>query len=99
MFFPYPSGHTLDDLMKAGHEEAVAVLNIVHGGQVPMVLYKSVGMREVSKSVVFLCMFAQCKLEYTVNVDIFALYIFSRNSHFLNIRELLYPSKITFMKP
>ena len=34
---------------------------------------------------------------YTVNVDIFALYIFSRNSRFLNIRENMYTSKITFI--
>ena len=33
----------------------------------------------------------------TVNVDIFALYIFSRNSRFLDMRENMYPSKITFI--
>ena len=33
----------------------------------------------------------------TVNVDIFALYIFSRNSRFLNIHENMHISKITFM--
>ena len=38
-------------------------------------------------------------IQYTVNVDIFALYIFSRNSRFLNIRENMYTSKITFMIP
>ena len=34
---------------------------------------------------------------FTVKVDIFALYIFSRNSRFLNIRENMYTSKITFI--
>ena len=34
---------------------------------------------------------------YTVNVDIFALYIFSLNSRFLNIREIMYTSKTTFI--
>ena len=33
----------------------------------------------------------------TINVDIFALYIFSRNSRFLNIRENMYTSKIIFI--
>ena len=33
----------------------------------------------------------------TVNIDIFALYIFLRNSRFLNIRENMYTSKITFI--
>ena len=35
---------------------------------------------------------------HTVNVDIFALYIFSLNSRFLNYRENMYTSKITFVK-
>ena len=34
---------------------------------------------------------------YTVNVDIFALSIFSRNSRFLGMCENMYPSKITFI--
>ena len=34
---------------------------------------------------------------YTVNVDIFALYICSRNSRFLNMCENMYTSKITFV--
>ena len=33
----------------------------------------------------------------TVNVDIFALYILSRNSGFLDIRENMYTMKITFI--
>ena len=33
----------------------------------------------------------------TVNVEIFALYIFSLNSHFLNIRENIYTVKITII--
>ena len=33
----------------------------------------------------------------TVNVDIFALFIFLRNLRFLNIRENMYISKITFI--
>ena len=33
----------------------------------------------------------------TVNVDIFALYIFSHNSRFLDMRENMYPSKIMFI--
>ena len=36
-------------------------------------------------------------ISYTVNVYIFALYIFSRNSRFLNLRENIYTSKITFI--
>ena len=36
-------------------------------------------------------------LSTTVNVDIFALYIFSRNSRFLNVRKNMYTSKITFV--
>ena len=34
------------------------------------------------------------KVTYTVNVDIFTLYIFSRNSRFLNIRENMYTHRI-----
>ena len=34
---------------------------------------------------------------YTVNEDIFALYIFSHNSRFLDIRENMYTLKITFV--
>ena len=34
---------------------------------------------------------------YTVNVDIFVLYIFCHNSRLLNIREYMYPLKITFI--
>ena len=33
----------------------------------------------------------------TVNVEMFALYIFSRNSRFLNIRENIYAAKNTFI--
>ena len=33
----------------------------------------------------------------TVNIDIFALYIFLHNSRFLNIHENMYTSKITFI--
>ena len=33
----------------------------------------------------------------TVNVEIFALYIFSLNSRFLNIREYIYTVKITII--
>ena len=33
----------------------------------------------------------------TVNVDTFTLYIFLRNSHFLNIRGNMYTVKNTFM--
>ena len=39
-------------------------------------------------------MFYRNKRQY-VNVDIFALYIFSRNSRFLNIRENMCSMKIT----
>ena len=35
--------------------------------------------------------------KYTVNVDIFALYIFSRYSRLLNVRENIYIVKITFI--
>ena len=35
----------------------------------------------------------------TLNVDIFALYIFSRYSRFINIRENIYIVKITFVIP
>ena len=35
---------------------------------------------------------------YTLNVDIFSLYIFMRNSHFLNICENMCTTKNTFMK-
>ena len=38
-----------------------------------------------------------CVEVITVNVDIFALYIFSRNSRFLDMRENMYPSKITLI--
>ena len=34
---------------------------------------------------------------YTVNVDIFAMYMFSLNSRFLNIRKNMYTVKITFV--
>ena len=34
---------------------------------------------------------------YTVNVDIFALYIFLRHSRFLNVHENMYNVKITFI--
>ena len=37
------------------------------------------------------------KFQHTVNIDIFALYIFSRNSRILDIRENMYTSKITFI--
>ena len=33
----------------------------------------------------------------TVNVDIFALYLFSLNSRFLNVREKIYTVKITII--
>ena len=37
---------------------------------------------------------------YTVNIDIFKLYIFLRNSRFfLNVRENMYTTKITFIIP
>ena len=36
-------------------------------------------------------------LQSAVNVDIFALYMFSGNSRFLNICENMYTVKITFM--
>ena len=35
----------------------------------------------------------------TVDIDIFALYIFSRCSRFLNVRENMYNMKITFIVP
>ena len=40
---------------------------------------------------------ATCQHTYTVNVDIFALYIFSLNSRFSNIRENIYTMKISFI--
>ena len=40
---------------------------------------------------------SDCYPRNTVNVDIFALYIFSRISRFLNIRENMYTSEITFV--
>ena len=36
---------------------------------------------------------------HTANVEIFALYIFSRNSRFSNISEYMYIVKITFIMP
>ena len=36
-------------------------------------------------------------MEGTVNVEILALYIFSLNSRFLNIRENIYTVKITII--
>ena len=38
-------------------------------------------------------------VECTVNVDIFALYIFSPYLRFLNVHENIYPSKITIIIP
>ena len=38
-------------------------------------------------------------LPYTVNVDIFELYIILHNSHFLSIRKKMYMGKQTFIMP
>ena len=35
---------------------------------------------------------------YTVNLEMFTLYIFPPNSRFINIRENIYTVKITFIK-
>ena len=42
-------------------------------------------------------LFSRIRAGITVNVDIFTLYIFSRNSRFLNILENMYPSKTTLV--
>ena len=44
-------GHTLEELRQAWHDEAVAALGLVHGGQVPMVLYKTVFKHQVGTKV------------------------------------------------
>ena len=47
---PAPScvvGRTLEELKAAWHDEAVAALGLVHGGQIPIVIYKTVFVKQV----------------------------------------------------